>query len=216
MRWVFSARRWSWVTMTTVVWSSRLRVLSDLHDLVAHLGVEVARGLVGQEQLGTPHDRARDRDPLLLPAGELRGEVVHAGGEAHALEGGEGQPPALGAGEAPVDERQLHVVEHAQVVDQVEGLEDEADLLVAQAGEVLVLVGHDGRAVELDRALARRVEEAEHVQQRALARPRGPHDRDEARRLHLEVDVRERHRLQPVGAVDLLDVRQSDHGRSPT
>ena len=108
----------------------------DLHDLVPHLGVEVARGLVGQEELGAPDDRPGDRDPLLLPAGELRGEVVHARGETYALEGGEGQPPALGAGEAAVDERQLHVVEDAQVVNEVKGLEDEPDLLVAQAGEV--------------------------------------------------------------------------------
>ena len=105
--------------------------------------------------------------------------MVHAGGEAHALEGGQGQAAALGPGAAAVDEGQLHVVEDAQVVDQVEGLEDEPDLLVAQAGEVLVLVGLDRRAVELDRALARRVEETEHVEQRALARARGPHDRDE-------------------------------------
>jgi hypothetical protein len=94
----------------------------DLHDLVAHLGVQVAGRLVGQEQLRTPHDRARDGHPLLLPPRELGREVVHARGEAHALEGGEGQAPALGAGEAAVDEGQLHVVEHAQVVDQVEGL----------------------------------------------------------------------------------------------
>ena len=52
--------------------------------------VEVAGGLVGQEQVRLVDEGARDRHPLLLPAGQLRRAVVHAVGEAHGLEG----PPA--------------------------------------------------------------------------------------------------------------------------
>ena len=39
--------------------------------------------------------------------------------------------PALGRLHAAVGERQLDVLEHRQVADQVEALEDEADLAVA-------------------------------------------------------------------------------------
>ncbi len=38
---------------------------------VAGLGVEIAGGFVGQQQLGSMHHGARDSDPLHLPAGKL-------------------------------------------------------------------------------------------------------------------------------------------------
>ena len=54
----------------------------QLEDLVARLRVEVARGLVGDQDLRVGHDRARDRDALLLAARELPRVVVHPVGEA--------------------------------------------------------------------------------------------------------------------------------------
>src|SRR4051794_19750369 len=41
-----------------------------VHDLVARLGVEVAGRLVGQDDVGVVDQRAGDRHPLLLAAGE--------------------------------------------------------------------------------------------------------------------------------------------------
>ena len=57
-----------------------------LHDLVAVLGVEVARGLVGQDQVRLVDQRARHGHALLLAARELRREVVAAVGDIHLLE----------------------------------------------------------------------------------------------------------------------------------
>ena len=54
------------------------------------------------------------------------------------------------------------------------------------------------------------VEQTDHVEQCALARARGTHHRDELARLHAQVDVVERQRLDPVGAVDLLDAVELD------
>ena len=39
------------------------------HDLLGGLGVELAGGLVGEQQLGASGQGAGDRDPLLLAAG---------------------------------------------------------------------------------------------------------------------------------------------------
>ena len=55
-----------------------VELLQEREDLEAGARVEVARGLVGQEQRRIGHERARDRDALLLAAGELVGRVVEA------------------------------------------------------------------------------------------------------------------------------------------
>ena len=49
------------------------------------LGVEVRQRLVHEERLRPAHDRARQRDPLALPARELRGLAVEQLVEAEAL-----------------------------------------------------------------------------------------------------------------------------------
>ena len=62
----------------------------ELADHVEHLGdelgVERARDLVEQEQLGLHRERPHDRDALLLPAREPVGVLVALVGEAEALE----------------------------------------------------------------------------------------------------------------------------------
>ena len=56
----------------------RVELLKQSHDLVAGGGIEIARGLVGENQR-RPIDQARgDRDPLLLAAGKLVGHMVEA------------------------------------------------------------------------------------------------------------------------------------------
>src|SRR5204863_1456671 len=57
--------------------------LEQLHDTRAGLAVEVARGLVGEEQPRRIAERPRDRDALLLATGELIREVVHTIAETH-------------------------------------------------------------------------------------------------------------------------------------
>jgi hypothetical protein len=64
--------------------------------------------------------------------------VVHALAEADPLERPARPLAALAARQAGVDQRQLDVVQRVGARQQVEGLEDEADLLVADAGELLV------------------------------------------------------------------------------
>ena len=113
------------------------------------------------------------------PPESCDGKVMHARAEADAVERRLGQLAPLGVRHPAVEQRDLHVVEHAQIGDQVERLEDEPDLLVADRGQRAIAVAGDRRAVELHRALGRRVEQADQVEQRALAAARRPHDRDE-------------------------------------
>jgi hypothetical protein len=122
------------------------------------------------------------------------------------------EPAPLAAGQAAVEQREFDIVDHAQVGDQVEALEHEAERAVAQLRHFLVAVRGDGRAADLHAALARPVEQADEIQQRALAAAAGAHHRDEFAAVDGEVDVLQCQRLDLVGAVGLAHFIQSDHG----
>jgi hypothetical protein len=48
-----------------------------LQDQVGVLGVDLRDRLVGEDHLGLADQGPRDRDPLLLPGGQLERPVVH-------------------------------------------------------------------------------------------------------------------------------------------
>src|SRR5947199_7678531 len=106
--------------------------------------------------------------------------------EADLAEDGEAPLAPEGARDPGVHERQLDVLEHVVLRDQVEGLEDEADLPVADARELGVVDVLDGHAVEAITAAARAVETSEEMEERRLARSRPPHDCDELHPPELE------------------------------
>ena len=61
--------------------------VEQLHDADAGVRVEVAGGLVGDQDLGPVDERPRDRDALLLAAGELVGHPAPLALQADQLEG---------------------------------------------------------------------------------------------------------------------------------
>ena len=81
-------------------------------------------------------------------------------------------------GGAVVDERQLDIVQRGGAGEQVEGLEDESDLLVADAGEFIVVQFADEVTVQPVVALAGGIEAADEVHQRGFAGTGRSHDGD--------------------------------------
>ena len=117
-----------------------LAVLADRRaqqpeHLARAAGVEVAGRLVGEHDGRARRQRPRDRDPLLLAAGQLAGPVADPVGQAEHLDEVV-DPRALVGGEPAAGqlERQQHVLAHVEGRHQVEGLEDEADVRTAQDG----------------------------------------------------------------------------------
>src|SRR5699024_7364573 len=75
-----------------------------------------------------------------------------------------------------VDQGQLHVLQGVQGGDQVVALEDEADLHVADVGELVVVHPAGQLAVEVIAAPGGEIQAAQHVHQGGLARAGGADD----------------------------------------
>ena len=121
---------------------------------------------------------------MLLPSRELRRAVLAAGGETRLLE--QLVKPfsiRLLARDREWQHDVLFGGEHRQ---QVEELEDKADVLPAQARQLAVVERGDLGAGDLDRALGRLVEPGEDVHERRLAGARRAHHGDELARLDTE------------------------------
>src|SRR5690606_34321607 len=97
-----------------------------------------------------------------------------------------------------VRQRQLDVLEHREIADQIERLEDEADLAVANFRALRVVELLDRRAVQPVAAPARRIEQPEDRQERRLPASRRTLDRYVVAFLDVEVHARERVRLDLV------------------
>ena len=164
-RCAYSAMSGSCVTSTMVLPLACRRV-EEGHDLDAGFGVEVAGGLVGEDDGGAVDQGAGDGDALPLAAGELVGLVIHARFEADIGQRLLGALNALGGRRAVVDQRQLHVVQRSGAGKQIECLEDEADFLVANAGQLIVVEFADELAVEPVSAFGWRIEAADEIHQR--------------------------------------------------
>ena len=75
----------SCVTMT-IVWPRRMELPHQGHDLVGGFGIQVAGGLVGQDDIRVIDEGPGDGHALALPAGKLGRPVIHASGEAGQFE----------------------------------------------------------------------------------------------------------------------------------
>ena len=122
-----------------------------------------------------------------LPAGELRGQVRAAVPQPDRPD--QLLEPVLVGLAAGDGERQDQVLLGCQDRQQVEELEDEAELVPPQLGEVGVVQLCDVGAVDQNAAAGRPVEAGQHVQQRRLAGSRRSHDRGEAVLLELDAHV---------------------------
>jgi len=188
-------------------------LLEGGHDLLAGVGVEVAGRLVGQHDAGPVDQRARDRHPLALSARQLVGPVLDAIREPDQRQRLARAAPALLVLDPGVDQRQLDVVERVGARQQVEGLEHEADLVVAHPRQLVVSLLGDLLVLEPVRAAGRGIEAADDVHERRFARARGAHDGHVFVGVDLEVDAVQGMDLLRSHLIDAVEVANPDqHG----
>ncbi len=169
--------------------------------------------LVEQQHARIGRERARDRDALLLAAGQMPRQGVGALAEADAFEQFARAAVGIGARHAvhPA-QRPGDVLQRGQMAEQVELLEHHAD---ADAGALVgerarrqrlaVLAKAHAAAADLDDAGVPAFEMVDAAQQRALARAAGAEQRDDFADPHGEIDAGE-HRLLGVGLVQSVDL----------
>src|SRR5215212_1997631 len=105
-----------------------VEALEDVHHLDRGARVERARRLVGEDELRVVDERARNRHALLLPARELVRVVLLAARESDRVQRFRRAAVALGRLDARVEHRQLDVLKRRRAREEVEALEDEAEL----------------------------------------------------------------------------------------
>ena len=167
-----------------------MQFAQQVHHRFAIRGVQVSGRLIREQNGWIAAQGASHRDALLLTAGELRRIVLHAMRHADALQRLMHALLALRAGHAAIGERQLDVLIHRQIADQVERLEDEADLAIANARPLAQLQTLDGFAVQDVGAVGRRIEQPEDREQRRLPAARGSRDRKIFALLDVQVNAR--------------------------
>ena len=150
----------------------------EAEQLGARAGVEVARGLVGEDDLRAGHECPGDGDPLLLAPGQLGRAVREAIPEPHLRNHRVEPIPVRPL--ARQQQRQGDVLRGGQRGQQVVGLEDEAHPLPPQQRQFGVRERSQLDVAEKDLAGGELVEAGQAVHERGLARPRRPHDGGEA------------------------------------
>ena len=144
-------------------------------DKAGGRGVEIAGGLVGEQQFRADGQGAGDRDALLLAARELVRVVVMAGAEPDPLEPVAGL--ALRAGAAVDFERGGDILDRRHVGQQMEVLEHQGHAAAAQGGAPILVLGRQVLAEQAHNACGRPLEPGGDRDERGFARAGGPDDR---------------------------------------
>jgi sphingomyelin phosphodiesterase acid-like 3 len=168
--------------------SGLLEAVEEGQDLALVLAVEVAGGLVGEDQGRLVGQGPGDGHPLPFSHGKAARPMGLAMGQAHLGEEAGGPLGSLGAGPGGLEHRDLDVLQRGQGGDQVEGLEDEAD---AQGPEPIQVHRRERCPAKADLAAVGAVQAAQDVQECALAAAAGAGDGHEFALGDLQVDASE-------------------------
>src|SRR6202165_2009895 len=182
----------------------------QLDDLPRGGGVEVSRGLIGEKDPRVMNEGSGDRDALLLAARKLIWVLVLLPFQAHDAEhfldlGLEVAQGALGHAQ-----REGHVLEHGQVGQQFEILEDHADL-PTQVREMAPLEAAQILPLDMDGAGGRLLLADQEADEGRFAGAAGTNEKDEVLLGNFQRDVPQGDGAVGIGFLHALqaDLRDS-------
>ncbi len=165
--------------------------LQQVEDRTRGFGIERGRRFIRQQYLRLARQRASDADALLLAAADLRWIAILLRGQPDQIEQRQHGGFDVGTARTGQFERQRDVVEHRARRQQVEVLEDHADLAACLAQRT-GRQQHQVAPADDDIAFVRPREQVDGAHERALA---GAASADDAEHLALrdrQVDVAQR------------------------
>ncbi len=151
-----------------------------LAQLQAHLGVEGGQRLIQQQHPGLDGERAGQRHPLLLTAGQLVRVLLRLRRQADHVQQLSGPRAPLARGQLAHPQPEGDVVERGHVREEAVALEHHAHVTPGGRHRQHVL------AVDEDRSGVRRLEARHYAQRRRLAAAGGSEQCDELARGDLE------------------------------
>ena len=161
----------------------------EVDDFAAGGLVEIAGGLVGDEDRRIGRQCPRQRDPLLFAAGKLRGIVVAPFGKA---DGGEFSLGAdVGIRNAGQFKRYRDVLQGGHRRDEMKGLENDADMAAAEARQRVFTEPAEGLPGHDNVAGVGPFEPGHYHQQRRLAGTRGADEANCLTGTYMQVDALE-------------------------
>ena len=132
--------------------------------------------------------------------------VPHPVAQAYALKAFPRGPAAFLAADAAVDQRKLDIFQRGKAGNEVEALENKADLPVAYGGKLMVRQGGYIAAFENIGAVGRRVQAAEQVHQGGFSRARLADDSDKFPFVNGQRNVRQGPDFVFAGMIDFADM----------
>src|SRR5579862_4225064 len=168
---------------------------------VGTTSIEIAGGLISKDDFRLVDEGAGDGHALLLAAGEFRGLVIEASGDAEEL-GEDVEAVRIEAVTVNVlSERD--VVAGSERRQKIEFLEDEADFVAAKVGAGGVAEGGKVVPIEHDTASGGAGEGAHDVEHGRFAASRGAHDREKIAGHNVDADTTKSGNFELTRAIDL-------------
>ena len=183
----------------------------QLQDRRGGLRVEGAGGLVAQQDLWLGRQGTGDADALLLAPGQLRRVLLGVVRQADAVEQfGDALVDGLARQVAGQGQRQRHVVGDGLGRQQVEVLEDHADLL-AETAQAVGVQGGDFFTIHRDLATAGLFQAVDQAQQGAFTRTRVANQAKHLAVLDAQAGGVQCGDILTGDAVGFMDVLKLDH-----
>jgi hypothetical protein len=173
-------------------------------------GIEVARGLVGENQRWSVDQSPGNGDALLLPSRQLARGMIETIIEPHHAEHFDRPRVALLAVKPVVHHRQLDIFKSGRARQQVESLKDEADALVA---DVRPLVGGQRADLVVFQEILTAggaIKTAKDIHESRFAGAGRTHDRDKFAKLDPEADTTQGGYLHIAHAVGFSQIFDPD------
>ena len=180
----------------------------DLH-LLAQILVERAQRLVEQEHIRIENEAARERDTLLLTAGQLARIPVGKAAEPHEIKHLVDARLHVPLGEAAHLQGKDHVLRRRHMREQRVVLEHDTDIALIGLAECEIV------SSELDDPACRILESGNHQQRRRLAGAARPQECDEFSALDIDRDIVDGIALAVVRFDDVTQAKIGRRSHSP-